>query len=136
MKTVPTDQPIDSFLDTVTDAARRQDADTVCAMMQRATGEEPVMWGDSIVGFGRFDYTYESGRSGSFLITGFSPRKSALSIYIMPGFEPFADLMARLGKYKTGRSCLYLKRLSDVDPDVLERLVDESVAWMRARYCA
>lgn len=136
MKTVPTDQPVDSFLGTVTDTARRRDADAVCAMMRRVTGEEPVMWGDSIVGFGRYDYTYESGRSGSFLITGFSPRKSALSIYIMPGFEPFAALMDKLGKYRTGKSCLYLKRLSDVDPDILETLVRDSVAWMRERHGA
>ncbi|MEM1045347.1 MAG: DUF1801 domain-containing protein [Pseudomonadota bacterium] len=136
MKTVPTDQPVDSFLATVTDAARRKDADSVCDMMRRVTGEEPVMWGGSIVGFGQYDYTYESGRSGSFLLTGFSPRKSALSIYIMPGFEPFADLMDKLGKHKTGRSCLYLKRLSDVDPEVLETLVRDSVTWMRERYRA
>lgn len=136
MKTVPTDQPVDSFLETVTDTARRRDADAVCAMMRRVTGEEPVMWGDSIVGFGRYDYTYESGRSGSFLITGFSPRKSALSIYIMPGFEPFAGLMDKLGQYRTGKSCLYLKRLSDVDPDILETLVRDSVAWMRERHGA
>ena len=92
------------------------------------------MWGPSIVGYGTYQYKYASGREGEFMITGFSPRKQALTVYILPGFENFEALMNKLGKYKTGRSCLYIKRLSDVDEEVLERLISESVEYMRKHY--
>lgn len=92
------------------------------------------MWGASIVGYGSYHYKYASGREGDFMITGFSPRKQALTVYIMPGFSGLKKMMEKLGKYKTGKSCLYIKRLSDVDEKVLERLIDESVRQMRKRY--
>ncbi len=95
--------------------------------MKDVTGEEPTMWGSSIVGFGRYRYKYESGREGEWMITGFSPRKTDLTLYIMHGFERVADLMTRLGKHKTGKSCLYIKKLSDVDLGVLRKIVEKSV---------
>jgi hypothetical protein len=97
-------------------------------------GEAPVMWGPSIVGFGSYHYKYESGREGDFFIAGFSPRKAALTIYIMAGFSRYDELMSKLGKYKTGKSCLYVKRLSDIDIDVLKSLVLASVAWVQEKY--
>ena len=92
------------------------------------------MWGSNIVGFGQYHYKYESGREGDFMITGFSPRKQALTLYIMPGFKSQAALMKKLGKYKTGKSCLYIKRLSDVDEAILQRLITDSVKLMRRKY--
>ena len=92
------------------------------------------MWGASIVGYGSYHYRYASGREGDFLITGFSPRKQALSLYIMPGYGEFDALMKNLGKFKTGKACLYIKRLSDVDEDVLQNLINRSVEYMRANY--
>lgn len=109
---------------------RRADCVAVSALMQAATGEPPVMWGDSIVGFGRYAYTNSARKSCEWMLVGFSPRKNDLTLYIMPGFEGFADLMARLGRHKTGKSCLYLKRLADVDTGVLRALVDGSVEAM------
>ena len=113
---------------------RRADAKKVTAMMRRATGSRAAMWGPSIVGYGRYHYRYASGREGEFMITGFSPRRQALTVYIMPGFSRFDKLMSKLGKYKTGKSCLYIRRLADVDETVLERLIRESVGYMRGQY--
>lgn len=103
-------------------------------MMRKATGNRAVMWGASIVGYGRYHYKYASGREGDSLLAGFSPRKQALTIYIMAGFASFDPLMKKLGKYKTGKSCLYIKRLSDVDEKVLERLIIASTKHMRKTY--
>ncbi len=133
-KTKPTAVSVDSFIDSVPDEQRRNDSRVVLEMMKRITGEEPTMWGPSMVGFGSYHYKYESGREGDSFITGFSPRKNALTIYIMPGFERYDDLMSRLGRYKTGKSCLYLKKLSDVDPYVLEELVEQSYEYMKEKY--
>lgn len=133
-KTQPSQADVGAFLDTVADPQKREDARTVCALMERVTGEKPTLWGPSIVGFGRYRYRYGSGREGEWLVTGFSPRASALTLYIMGGFPRHQPLMDRLGKYRTGKSCLYVKRLSDVDADVLEELVRESVAYMREAY--
>ncbi|MYE49225.1 MAG: DUF1801 domain-containing protein [Gammaproteobacteria bacterium] len=135
-KTRPTGAGVGSFLDAVEHERRREDARTVNAMMERITGWEPRMWGPSIVGFGEYHYRYESGREGDFLITGFSPRKKALTIYIMPGFARYDALMARLGKFKTGRSCLYINKLDDVDLSVLEELIASSVQYMVGKYGA
>ena len=132
-KTKKTDASVEAFLDAVADPRRREDARAVLALMKRITGEEPKMWGPSIVGFGSYTYTYASGRTGDWPIAGFSPRKQALTLYVMPGFEKDADLMKRLGKHKTGKSCLYLNRLADVDAGVLEELVRRSVERMRNR---
>jgi len=123
-----------AFLEAVDNEARKRDAHTLNAMMERITGEKGVMWGPSIVGFDTYHYKYASGREGDWMITGFSPRKAALSVYIMPGFSEYAALMAKLGKHKTGKSCLYINKLPDIDLDVLEEIVTKSVAWMRQKY--
>ena len=136
LKTRPTAVGVDAFLAAVEPEARRADARALCALMARITGEPPTMWGASIVGFGRYRYTYDSGHSGEWARTGFSPRKSALTVYVMDGFPAHAPLMARLGRYKTGKSCLYLQRLADVDLEVLEALIRESLAHMAVRYPA
>ncbi len=128
LKTRENDASVDAFLAKVADPVRRQECATVRALMERVTGEPARMWGPSIVGFGR--YTYRSpatGREGEWMRTGFSPRKGALTLYLMSGFKPLADLMEKLGKYTTGSSCLYLKRLSDVDLKVLEQAVRRSL---------
>lgn len=131
MKTRKTEGSVDAFLDAVTDDSRREDCRTITGIMRRATGAEPKLWGPSIVGFGDYHYKYESGREGDWFVTGFSPRKNELSLYIMAGFERYEDLLAKLGKYRTGKSCLYVKRLADVDLAVLEELVKQSVAYTR-----
>ena len=134
LKTQPTRASVTEFLAGIDDRQQRADAKKVAAMMRRATGKRAKMWGASIVGYGSYHYKYASGRDGDFMITGFSPRKQALTVYIMPGFSSFKKLMEKLGKYKTGKSCLYIKRLSDVDEKVLEKLIVESVRNMRKRY--
>jgi hypothetical protein len=133
-KTRPTRASVTAFMAAIEDRKMRADAKQVAAMMRRATGKRARMWGPSIVGYGSYHYRYASGREGDYMITGFSPRRQALTIYIMPGFDRFQGLMSKLGKYTTGKSCLYIKRLADVDETVLERLIDESVKYMRAHY--
>ena len=133
-KTVQTDGSVDAFLATVENPRRRADARRVLDLMREVTGEPPKMWGSSIVGFGSYRYRYASGRDGSSLVVGFAPRKQNLVLYIMPGFSSHAALLSRLGKFRTGKSCLYVNRLDDVDLSVLEELVRESVAEMRRRY--
>jgi hypothetical protein len=135
LKTVPTRASVVDFLNGVTDEKRRQDSLAVLELMREVTGEEPVMWGSSIVGFGNCHYRYESGREGDMPIAGFSPRKAALTLYIMSGFSEYEDLIQKLGKHTTGKACLYIRRLSDVNMDVLRELVSHSVAFMRARTC-
>ena len=130
-KTQPTDASVEAFLDTVEDPGRRADCAALVRLMREVTGHEPRMWGASMVGFGSYHYRYESGREGDFFLAGFSPRKRDLSVYVMAGLERFPELLARLGKHRTGKSCLYLKRLGDVDPDVLRTLIRESVAHVR-----
>lgn len=132
--TRPGAQEVDALLDAVEPPWRREDARAVLALMRAATGCEPVMWGSGIVGFDRYHYRYDSGREGDAPMVGFSPRKQALVLYVMPGFDGYADLLSKLGRFGTGKSCLYPKRLSDVDPVVLEALVRASVADMRRRY--
>ena len=133
-KTRATTASVTEFVNGIEPKDRRADAKKVAAMMRRATGKRAKMWGSSIVGYGEYHYKYESGREGDFMITGYSPRKQALTVYIMPGFSHFDAEMKKLGKYKTGRSCLYIKRLSDVDEKVLERLITKSVKHMRKKY--
>ena len=130
LKTKATNESVADFLNKVSDADRRDDCFAVLEIMKEVTGEGPKMWGPSIVGFGRYRYKYESGREGEWMITGFSPRKGDLTLYIMGGFDAFPDLMKRLGKFKTGKSCLYIKKLEDVDLDVLRQLVKQSVKKM------
>ncbi len=133
-KTQPTKARVGDFLDSVDNPKRRADAKKVLAMMRRVTGKRATMWGPSIVGFGKYHYRYESGREGEFMLTGLSPRKQNLAVYIIPGFDEFETQMKKLGKYKTGRSCLYINKLEDVDEKVLEKLIDRSVKLMKKRY--
>jgi len=134
LKTRPTDASVEAFIDAVEHPRRREDARTLLELMHRVTGEEPVMWGPSIVGYGSYHYRYASGQEADWPVVGFSPRKQNLSIYIMTGFEASDELLSRLGKHKTGKSCLYVNKLADVDLDVLESLVRASVAAMKRRY--
>ncbi len=133
-KTKKTGASVTEFVNSIENPQMRADARKVASMMRRATGKRAKMWGSSIVGYGTYHYKYDSGREGDFMVTGYSPRKQALTVYIMPGFSKFAPLMKKLGKYKTGKSCLYIKRLSDVDEAVLEKLIDGSVRQMRKKY--
>jgi hypothetical protein len=134
IKTQPTKVSVTDFINSIDDREKRSDARNVAAMMRRATGKRARMWGTSIVGFGTYHYKYASGREGDFFLTGFSPRKQALTVYIMAGFSRFDRLMKKLGKHKKGKSCLYVKRLADVDQGVLEQLINESVKFMRKNY--
>jgi nucleoid DNA-binding protein len=126
-KTRPTEQSVDEFLDAIPDERRRQDCRAVAALMSEVTGAAPQMWGASIVGFGSYHYRYASGREGDWMLTGFSPRKDSLTVYLSYGLEQQADLLERLGKHKIGKACLYIKRLEDIDPGVLRELVARSV---------
>ncbi|MFG2105785.1 DUF1801 domain-containing protein [Micromonospora chersina] len=126
--TVPTDASVDDFLAAVPDDRRRADAERLCALLREVTGEPPVMWGPSIVGFGSYRYTYGSGRTGDWPLVGFSPRKQQLVVYLVGGYEErYPSVLARLGRHKTGKGCLYLKRLDDVDESALRELVDRTV---------
>jgi hypothetical protein len=133
-KTQPTKASVTAYINAIEDTQRRADVRKVAAMMRKATGKRARMWGPGIVGYGTYHYKYASGREGDFMITGFASRKQALTVYIMPGFERFDALMGKLGRYTTGKSCLYIKRLSDVDETVLERLINASVQYMREHY--
>ncbi len=134
LKTKPNEASVESFLSSVENEARRRDAFAALELLKSVTGEEPVMWGGSIVGFGSYHYRYASGREGDWPLAGFSPRKRALTIYIMAGFRGCDELMARLGKHRAGKSCLYVAKLEDIDMAVLRELVERSVAEVSARY--
>lgn len=134
LKTKPNDASVETYLDSVENPRRREDARRVLALMREITGEPPKMWGSSIVGFGSYHYTYASGREGDWPLVGFAPRKQNLVLYIMPGFARYDALLAALGKHRTGRSCLYVNKVADIDPTVLEELIRESVAEMKSRY--
>jgi Domain of unknown function (DU1801) len=135
-KTKALKSSVSGFLKKVADKNRREDCLKVLEIMKDVTGEEPKMWGSSIVGFGCYHYKYESGREGDAPITGFSPRKGDLTLYIAMGFEPVSDLLGRLGKHKTGKACLYIKRLEDVDLGVLKKIVQKSVKGMASQRVA
>jgi hypothetical protein len=132
-KTKPTRQNVAAFIDALTDPTRRAEAKVLIKLMQKATGEKPKMWGPSIIGFGSYHYTYDSGREGDMPLIGFSPRKAATVLYNAAGFSGSEALLAKLGKHTTGKGCLYIKRLADADQKVLEALTVKSVAAMRAR---
>ncbi|CAD5273425.1 MULTISPECIES: DUF1801 domain-containing protein [unclassified Imperialibacter] len=134
LKTKVNDVSVEGFLDKVEDEKKRNDAFEVLKLMKEVTGEKPKMWGSSIVGFGTYRYKYASGQEGDWMITGFSPRKTSLTLYIMPGFGRYEELMQKLGKYKTGKSCLYINKLTDVDLGILKTLVKESVDYMNKKY--
>jgi hypothetical protein len=132
-KTQATTASVKAFLDAIEDEGKRRDARTIDTLMRKATGEKPVMWGASIVGYGRTHYEYESGHAGECAMVGFSPRKAALTLYVLAGFAGQEALLEKLGKHTTGKSCLYIKKLADIDLDVLRDLLAASVRHMRER---
>lgn len=131
LKTKRNEKDAVAFLDEIQEPQKKQDCLEILALMKEVTGEQPVMWGDSIIGFGTYTYRYASGHGGDWPITAFSPRKQNITIYIMPGFERYTDLMSRLGKHSIGKSCLYIKRLTDIDLPTLRELVRRSVEEMK-----
>lgn len=132
-KTRPNNASVKTFVDSIADEQRRQDMRAVMGIMRRVTAKRPKMWGDSLVGYGSYHYEYASGRSGDWPLTGLSPRKQSLSVYIMSGFRRHDALMKKLGKHTTGKSCLYIKKLEDLNLEVLEQLVRASVEHMAKR---
>ncbi len=130
LKTTLNEGSVFDFLNSVEDEKKRNDAFAICEIMEEVTGQPPKMWGTSIVGFGEYHYKYASGREGDFMAAGFSPRKTSLTLYIMAGFDRYDTLMAQLGKFKTGKSCLYVKKLEDIDVEVLKTLVKESYDYI------
>lgn len=135
-KTQRNKKSVSAFLKSVEDPQRRADAVEICKLMEKITKRKPEMWGDSLIGFGSYHYKYASGREGEWFLTGFSPRKQNLTLYIMTGFDKYDELMKKLGKYKTGKSCLYLNKLSDADPKVLQKLIRESVKFVEKNQSA
>lgn len=133
-KTTANTKPVVDFLKTLQSEERQADAFRLLEIFEEVTGEPPVMWGSAIIGFGSYDYRYDSGHSGTYFRTGFSPRKNAFSIYIMPGYQDFGPLLDRLGKHTIGKSCLHIKRLSDIDLTVLKKLIRQGLNEMETRY--
>jgi hypothetical protein len=133
-KTQATTSSVAEFIKALPDVARQKACRQLSALMSKATGAKPVLWGSNIVGFGSYRYTYATGRAGDWPLIAFSPRKNDLTLYLMDGFEAHADKLASLGKHKTGKSCLYLKSLDAVDPAVLQALIEDSVAAMRLKH--
>lgn len=133
-RTTATDAGVEAHLAAIADEARRKECEALIALLGGITGEAPKLWGPSIVGFGTYHYRYESGREGDWCATGFAARKNDLAVYLIAEGPQRAALLARLGKHRMGKSCLYLKRLADVDMDVLRTLVEDSVAEVRRRY--
>lgn len=131
LKTKKNEQSVAKFLASIKDEVMRADCETIGTIMRQTTKADPKMWGSSIVGFGDYHYKYESGREGEWFLTGFSPRKQNLTLYIMAGFARYEELMSSLGKYKTGKSCLYIKSLADVHLPTLKKLIQESVKHLR-----
>ncbi len=131
LKTKPTKQSVKDFVDAIKDEQQRKDCRTVSRIMKRITKANPKMWGPGIVGFGSYHYRYASGREGDWFLVGFAPRKQNLTLYIMSGFKKYSVLLKKLGKHKIGKSCLYVKRLDDIDMDVLTELIEDSVAYVR-----
>lgn len=133
-KTTQNEKSVEDFLNAIADETKRTDSYALIKIMQEITGESPKMWGGSIIGFGSYHYKYESGREGDMPIVGFSPRKTALTLYIMNGFARYDELLTQLGKHKIGKSCLYIKKLADVDSTVLNEMITLSVAYMTDKY--
>jgi len=131
LKTQKTDASVEESLNAVENERRRADSFALLELMREVTGEEPAMWGTSIVGFGTYRYQYASGREGEWMQVGFSPRKRNLTLYIMPGFDGYRSLLEKLGKYRTGKSCLYINKLDDVDLPTLRELIRQSVVHVK-----
>jgi len=134
LKTKKTEESVVAFLDKIENVKKRLDCYAILNLMKSVTGHEPKMWGESIIGFDSYHYKYATGHEGDMPLAAFAPRKNNLTIYIMPGFERYEALMAKLGKYKAGKSCLYIKSMNDVDPLVLRELVAESARFMQQLY--
>ena len=130
LKTKPNQASVTAFIDSIQDPVKKQDSNSLITMLKGITGAKPMMWGSSIIGFGNYHYKYASGREGDWFVAGFSPRKQSMTIYIMGGIKD-PDLFARLGRHKTGKGCLYFKRLSDIDEDVLRQIITNSVARVK-----
>ena len=133
-KTKATEQSVTAFLDAVPSETRRRDGYAVLELMKEITGEEPKMWGPTMVGFGSYHYKYESGREGDMFVVGFSPRKASLTLYLATGLPQYDELIQKLGKYKTSKACLYVNKLADIDQAVLRELIQQSVAYVRQKY--
>ncbi|WP_234570719.1 DUF1801 domain-containing protein [Rhodohalobacter sp. 614A] len=133
-KTQPTDQSVKSFIEALDDQQKIADSYSLVKLMKEVTGCDPKMWGPSIIGFDQYYYKYESGREGNMLKAGFSPRKREFSIYIMSGFKRQEELLQKLGKHRTGKACLYVKKLDDIDMDILREMVEESVKYVDEKY--
>ncbi|MEQ9424552.1 MAG: DUF1801 domain-containing protein [Cyclobacteriaceae bacterium] len=134
LKTKQNDADVGAFIDSVEGDDKKEFCNYLLKTMSKITGEKPKMWGGSIVGFGNYHYKYDSGREGDWFVTGFSPRKQSMTLYIMSGFGRYEELMQKLGKYTTGVSCLYVKKQEHVDLDILEQLIDGSVKYMNDKY--
>lgn len=130
-KTRPADRNVIDFLNNVDHKTRREDSFALLEIMEEITGEEAVMWGSSIIGFGSHHYKYESGREGDMPLIGFSPRKQSMTLYIMPGFDDYEDMLAKLGKHRIGKACLYVNKLADVDDNVLRSLIKRAYTHMK-----
>lgn len=133
-KTKPTDESVEDFLDAVDHLQKKADSFELLKIMKEVTQEEPIMWGTSIIGFGSYHYRYASGREGDWPIAGFSPRKRSLTVYLSPGLDDISDLLGKLGKHRVGKGCLYINKLSDVDTDVLKKIVKKSIEVLEKRY--
>ncbi len=134
LKTSENNASVKDFLNSVEDIQRKQDAKAALQIMKNITGVKPKMWGGTIVGFGKYHYKYDSGREGEMLKTGFSPRKNALTFYVSSGINKRPELLERLGKYKTGKSCLYIKKLEDIDLEILQEIIKADWEYMNERY--
>lgn len=133
-KTIPNALSVKDYLDAIDNAQRKEDCWAIHDLMKKITGKEPRMWGSSIVGFGKYHYKYESGREGNMLTVGFSNRKQAITLYIMGGFKKHDELLSKIGPHKTGKSCFYIKKLSDMDIDILSILIGESIKAVEKKY--
>lgn len=133
LKTKKTNASVVAFLNRVENVIRKKDAFTILELMKKVTNSEPNMWGPAIIGFGSYHYKYASGREGDWFVAGFSPRKQSLTLYIMTGFSRYNEIMSRLGKFKTGKSCLYINKLEDIDLEVLEELIEASVNYLKSK---
>lgn len=132
-KTKPTNQNVEEFLNRLPDEKKRRESFTLLKLMRRITKTEPQMWGNSMIGFGQYHYRYASGREGEWFLTGFSPRKANLTLYLMAGLEQYGELLQALGKCKIGKSCLYISKIEDIDLSILEKLIQESVRALREK---
>lgn len=133
-KTVPNNLSVEEYLQNIENTKRKADCETISAIMKKVTNREPKMWGTSIVGFGTYHYKYESGREGIMLITGFSNRKQAITLYIMGGFKRYDELLGKLGPFKNGKSCLYLKNLNEINLEILATIIELSVTFVEEKF--